>query len=251
MEKEPPHMAEQIKDKKQMIKNKKEKLEQKIEKVFIICPVRHLTPLERKVEKVFIICPVRNLTPAEDAEIQAHIGMLESKGIKVHYPPRDTNQNDPIGLNICSTSRAAIKNSDEIHNYFNPLSEGSAFDSGMTFMVGKPIFIINADTLKSYASDDFARFLLKYAYNTRIDQPSYFYEKMLKKRVSIKKAKSIIYDWKGNTCDFLFDFGMAFASEKPIYLLNREELKPTDGKSFINVLLALDEFYRKKYNNSF
>ncbi len=229
-----------------MIKNKKENLEQKIEKVFILCPVRHLTPLERKVEKVFIICPVRNLTDPEGKEIEAYKNMLESKGVKVHYPPRDTNQNDPIGLNICSTNRYGIKSSDEIHSYFNPNSTGTVFDMGMTFMAGKPIFIINTDTLKRYASDDFARFLLKYAYNIKLDNSSSFYEKMLKKRVSIKKAKSIIYDWKGNTCDFLFDFGMAFASEKPICLLNREELKPTDGKSFVNVLLALDELYWKK-----
>lgn len=202
--------------------------------------------LEKKIEKVFIICPVRNLTPAEDEEIKAYIGMLESKGIKVHYPPRNTNQNDPIGLNICSINRGAIKSSDEIHNYFNPASTGTVFDTGMTFMFEKLLFVINTNTLKQQASDDFAGFLLKYAYNIKIDHSSSFYEKMLKRREEIKEAELIEYEWKENSCDFLFDFGMTFALEKPIYLINRDKLKPTEGKSFVNVLLALDEFYRKK-----
>ena len=146
-----------------MEKRKKEKLEQKI--------VQHL--LEQKIEKVFIICPVRNLTPEEDKEIKAYIGMLESKGIKVHYPPRDTNQNDSIGLRICSDNKKALRESDRIDIYLNSSSSGT-----------------------------------------------------------------------------LFDFGMAFAFEKPIYLINRDDLKPTDGKRFVIVLLALDELYKKKYNNS-
>ena len=129
--------------------------------------------LEQKIEKVFIICPVRNLTPEEDKEIKVYINMLESKGIKVHYPPRDTNQNDSIGLRICSDNKKALRESDRIDIYLNSSSSGT-----------------------------------------------------------------------------LFDFGMAFALEKPICLINRDKLKPTDGKSFINVLLSLDEFYRKKYNNS-
>lgn len=202
--------------------------------------------LEQEVEKVFILCPVRNLTPAEDAEIKAYVRMLESKGIKVHYPPRDTNQNDPIGLNICIQNRAAIKSSGEIHNYFNPASRGTVFDTGMAFMAEKPLFIINAGIFEHHPSDDFAGFLLKYAYNTKIYQFCYFYEKMLRRREEIKEAKLVEYEWKENSHNFLFDFGMTFALGKPICLINRDKLKPTDKKSFVNVLLALDDLYRKK-----
>lgn len=124
---------------------------------------------EEGVEKVFIICPVRNLTSAEEEEVKAYISMLESRGIKVHFPPRDTNQKDSIGLRICSDNKKALRESDRIDIYWNPSSSGT-----------------------------------------------------------------------------LFDFGMTFALGKPICLINRDKLKPTDKKSFVNVLLALDELYRKK-----
>jgi hypothetical protein len=94
-------------------------------------------------KKIFLICPVRNITKEEDTFLQGYISSLEEKGHKVHYPPRDTNQDDPIGLDICSENRAAIRESDEVHIYYNPESSGSGFDFGMVFMVEKPIKLIN------------------------------------------------------------------------------------------------------------
>lgn len=56
----------------------------------------------------------------------------------------------------------------------------------------------------------------------------------------------------------LHDLGMAFMEEKPVYLINREEVrkmidemkaKGYDGKSFPKVLLYLDEKARREYGN--
>jgi hypothetical protein len=95
------------------------------------------------MSKVFIICPVRDATPEVDKEIREYIKELEDKNHEVHYPPRDTNQNDPIGVNICTENMMAIMNADEVHIYWTEYSTGSLFDFGMAFLARKPIKLIN------------------------------------------------------------------------------------------------------------
>jgi hypothetical protein len=92
---------------------------------------------------IFIICPVREVTEEEKRQIEAHVFNLEMSGCKVHWPQRDTNQNDLVGLNICTQNKNAIINADEIHVYWNSKSTGSLFDFGMAFSLGKPIRLIN------------------------------------------------------------------------------------------------------------
>ena len=98
-----------------------------------------------KQKKIFIICPVRDVTDEEKRFIADYIVRLESKNCKVHYPSRDTNQNDPIGVKICAQNRAAIKESDEVHVYWNRKSAGSLFDLGMAFSMEKKIVSINPE----------------------------------------------------------------------------------------------------------
>jgi hypothetical protein len=118
--------------------------------------------MAKSIEKtVFMICPVRNATPEEKIFLEEYMKNLESKGYKVYYPPRDTNQNDPIGLNICSENRAGIRNSDEIHIYWNPGSSGSGFDFGMVFMAEKPIKLINKDKIPKTLCKSFENVLLE------------------------------------------------------------------------------------------
>lgn len=100
--------------------------------------------LERKI---FLICPVRKATDPEKEFLKRYVSELERQGHKVHYPKRNTNQNDPVGYDICSENRAAIENADEVHIYFNPESPGSLFDFGMAFMAKKPITFINAEDI--------------------------------------------------------------------------------------------------------
>jgi len=108
---------------------------------------------------IFIICPVRNLTREEKFQIQYYIYSLEYKGNIVHYPLRDTNQNDNIGYNICLENAQAIINADEVHVFWNKDSKGSLFDLGMAFITDKKIKLINKIEPTEYKS--FENVLLK------------------------------------------------------------------------------------------
>ncbi|MAG50324.1 hypothetical protein CL621_01625 [archaeon] len=113
-------------------------------------------PLEKKV---FIICPVRNATNEEAIYLQDYVNRLEHNRYKVHFPPQDTNQDDPNGLNICSENREAIRNADEVHVYWNNSSSGSGFDFGMAFMLEKPIKFINKDKIPRTRTKSFQNVL--------------------------------------------------------------------------------------------
>jgi len=194
----------------------------------------------------FIICPVRESTEAEKSFVADYVSRLESAGCLVHNPPRDTKQDgDPIGLRICSDNREAVRNSKTVRLYFNPTSQGTYFDLGMTFMAYKPLFVINPEVLANNLDEPMSRFLFEYASNTD--------KGLLNPKLSsinnfstlqdiIDFSESVTYDWKSNNKDFLFNFGMAFMSGKPIILKNREyvETQRTTHKSFQNVLLELD-----------
>jgi len=90
--------------------------------------------------KTFLICPVRGHDPEE---LMSIVEGLESKGWQVHYPPRDTNQNDPTGFNICEQNFMAIKRADVVHVFWDGKSQGSIFDLGMAFALNKRIKVIS------------------------------------------------------------------------------------------------------------
>jgi hypothetical protein len=112
-------------------------------------------------EKDFLICPVRNATEQDKEATQNYISTNEAKGRKFHYPPRDTPQDDPIGLNICRTNRQAILGSKKVHVYWTPGSEGTKFDLGMSFMAGNPLKFVNARAYIMAPQDSFESFLLE------------------------------------------------------------------------------------------
>ena len=90
--------------------------------------------------KTFLICPVRGHDPAE---LQSIVDKLESEGWQVHYPPRDTNQDDPTGYNICEQNFFAIKHADVVHVIWDGKSQGCLFDLGMAFALTKRIVPIS------------------------------------------------------------------------------------------------------------
>ena len=98
--------------------------------------------------KVFIICPVRGMNEKERSHLETYVTALEKDGHVVHYPPRDTDQGDPVGLDICSQNKRALLEADEVHVYWNASSEGSKFDMGMAFAADKPIHIINKEDVQ-------------------------------------------------------------------------------------------------------
>ncbi len=90
--------------------------------------------------KTFLICPVRGHKKEETIDIVIN---LEKEGYDVHWPPRDTNQNDNIGLNICNDNLNAIKSSDVVHIVWDGNSQGCLFDLGMAFALGKKVIPIS------------------------------------------------------------------------------------------------------------
>jgi hypothetical protein len=86
--------------------------------------------------KTFLICPVRG----EAADTYAKtVEALEAEGYTVHWPPRDTDQNDETGLRICQDNTAAIARADCVHIIWNGTSQGCLFDLGVAFALGKKI----------------------------------------------------------------------------------------------------------------
>ncbi len=109
---------------------------------------------------IFIITPVREITDGENQFLKNYIAQLESKGYKVHFPPRDTDQTDKVGLDICAANREAMRMANEVHIYWNAKSEGSKFDFGMVFMAEKPIILINRDAVLPTPYKSFQNVLL-------------------------------------------------------------------------------------------
>jgi len=101
--------------------------------------------------KIFLICPVRIDTfdekvVAEQAAIETYVKKLEDEGYTVHWPKRDTEQNDPSGgYEICRTNFDAMLNSDQIHIWYNEKSGGSKFDMGGLFML---VEMLNYDEIE-------------------------------------------------------------------------------------------------------
>jgi len=91
--------------------------------------------------KIFIICPIR--LGAEEG-IDDYIKELEDGGHQVYYPPRDTNQEDAEtgGYRICDNNLSGIEWADEVHVWYRGDSQGTHFDLGMAFALGKKIMIV-------------------------------------------------------------------------------------------------------------
>lgn len=196
-------------------------------------------------KRVSIICPVTNSNSEEEQRILRYMDFLQTNNYRVHYPKMHTPQNYRFGYQICTTNKEAIKNSDEVHIYYSPTSTGSIFDVGMAFMAEKTVKVINIDVvINQHETNDMASFLLRYADNLlkhsdRSDINFDFYKKMLDEKNKIKELEIVPYKWEGRTQESLFRFGMIFMAEKPIQLINKEEVKMTPKKSFENILLVL------------
>ena len=103
-------------------------------------------PLFEKIpERVVIVCSVRKATPEYKKRLEQYVAKLEKAGIEVYLPHRDNNQDD-LGINICTRMREKINKWADRVDIFYSGSEGTLFDMGMAFManygIGKPIKII-------------------------------------------------------------------------------------------------------------
>jgi len=98
------------------------------------------TTRKAPLKKAFVICPVRGVDPDT---WRPYVEALEGLGYyKVHWPTRDTDQNDPVGLRICDDNLAAIKAADAVFIIWDGKSEGCLFDMGMAFALDKPVHLL-------------------------------------------------------------------------------------------------------------
>lgn len=81
------------------------------------------------------------------SELMPMVEKLEADGWQVHFPPRDTNQDDPDGLRICEDNRRAIQEADAIHFVWDGKSQGGLFDLGMAFAYKKKVIPISMPEL--------------------------------------------------------------------------------------------------------
>jgi len=93
--------------------------------------------------RIFLICPVKSMPGTTEKKIKKYVRALENEhkktgGLpkKVHWPLRDTPQDDPAGgFNICKTNFRAILVAEEIHIWYDETSGGLKFDMGGVFML--------------------------------------------------------------------------------------------------------------------
>ncbi|MBM3247322.1 hypothetical protein FJZ17_02160 [Candidatus Pacearchaeota archaeon] len=195
--------------------------------------------------RIYLICPVRGVTQEEKEFLEGHVRKLEAMGFQVHYPPRDVNQEDSVGLRILTEHREAMRTSNAVQIYWNGKSQGSFFDLGMGFMGYKPLVLANPQVLKTLSLDDFDKCVLEEPLSEQdiIIPSSPLNVEKYEKREKIKACKAIEYQFTSISREALFELGMMFMAGKPLRLLNRGEVERqrTPHKSFQNVLLALDD----------
>lgn len=91
--------------------------------------------------KIFIICSVRNATDTDRLKLETYVSKLEADGHQVHLPHRDTNQAQS-GFEICRANAQAIVNSDEVHVFYTAESQGTHFDLGAAFALGRRLVVV-------------------------------------------------------------------------------------------------------------
>jgi hypothetical protein len=108
---------------------------------------------------VGVICSVR--TGADKEYIEAYVKALEDAGHRVFYPGRDTEQVDATGgIRICKDNHHSFRECYEIHVIFHPESQGTLFDLGLCFAMGKPLKVVNP--LEPTAGKSFKNMILKW-----------------------------------------------------------------------------------------
>lgn len=96
---------------------------------------------EKAYKNIFIICSVRGATDEYKQKLDEYTENLEKEGHIVHLPHRDTKQNAQ-GIDICLQNLGAIQDADEVHIFYTSESQGTHFDMGMAFAIGKDIVIV-------------------------------------------------------------------------------------------------------------
>ncbi|MDI6821135.1 MAG: hypothetical protein QMD65_03090 [Patescibacteria group bacterium] len=129
-------------------------------------------------KRIFIICPVRHISEEVRKTIEKYVAQKEKEGSEVYWPFRDTDQNDAVGFRICCDNGRAIFRADEVHIWYDKESQGSIFDVGMLFMASiiigpkKKVVIINRKDVKfTDGKKSFNNVLLALSAKEKINTP--------------------------------------------------------------------------------
>jgi len=120
--------------------------------------------------KIYVICVVRSASLEDIQKLENYVQELEDQGHQVHLPHRDTEQ-DARGYDICMQNYDAICWADEIHVFYNSKSQGTHFDLGMTFALGKKVTIIENESYDEGKS--FARMLDEWIIEQEVAKQKY------------------------------------------------------------------------------
>jgi len=204
---------------------------------------------EELKKEFYLVCPVRDASSTALAFLENYVDNFEKSHVGVYYPKWDTTQEgDSIGLKICTDNLNGIKNSKYAKAFLSRTSEGSLFDLGMIFFLDKIVEVINPGVIENLKTHT-KQFITNYAINYSERRGSKIYDAILERKQKISDAEFLGIYFNGKTPEFLFDFGMIFASGKSILLENRTSVKETNHKSFENVLIELDRQTREKFNS--
>lgn len=102
-----------------------------------------------KAQRTFLISPVRGADQAFNRQV---VESLEADGWLVHWPARDTDQNDDVGLSICNTNLCAVFAAHQAHFVWDGKSQGCIFDLGMAIAKRKTVTPVHLPP----AADDFS-----------------------------------------------------------------------------------------------
>ena len=135
-------------------------------------------------KKIFVICPVRIADDATRRKLEAYKQKLEAEGHEVHMPHLDTNQ-EAGTYAICVQNLKAIVEAEEIHIFFNPVSYGTHFDLGMTFLscyLDKRKTIKVIENLETCSEDGQIKAVLFNSFSQLLEH----WEKKQQERVAVK-----------------------------------------------------------------
>lgn len=114
----------------------------------------------KRKKKIFLISPVSTSNPQNYEIVKKYVEKMENEDNEVHWPIRDTEQNDPIGINICDTnSKKIFEWADEIHIYYLKESRGIQFDIGAVYFVirilgiKKKVVFVNKEDFQNELSE--------------------------------------------------------------------------------------------------
>ena len=210
-------------------------------------------PLEKRKT---ILCSVRNQKGEESDIMNNYLLEQEQKGNFCYYPPSHNFQKDEYkGLVICNTMRFAIQNSGVVSVFYNPASEGTKFDVGITLYVkaSNPSLKLELIPYKGAKEDELFQFL------EDVTRDEKFLKEFISEHQDVFGQDKIEYTHEFDEFGKLtpltaLKFGMVFGSQKPFKITNIEETirasnneKTSEGlpisKSYTKVALLLHDLY--------